>query len=49
MSRTVRLKSGGTITVTASVDMFALEEDDRRLLFELIDRLREYEGRSGTR
>jgi hypothetical protein len=48
LARTVRLRSGGTLTVSASVDMFALAEDDRKLLFDLIDRLRDYEGRPGT-
>ncbi len=48
VARSVRLKSGGTVTVTARVDLFALDAEDRAFLFELIDRLRAYEGTSGT-
>ncbi len=42
LSRTVRLRSGGTITLTATVDLFNLDAGDRRFLFDLIDRLRAY-------
>jgi hypothetical protein len=48
VARSVRLKSGGIVTVTARVDLFALDTEDREFLFELIDRLREYEGNAGT-
>ncbi|HWR49684.1 MAG TPA: hypothetical protein VN428_01160 [Bryobacteraceae bacterium] len=48
VAHSVRLKSGGTVTVTARVDLFALDAEDRTFLFELIDRLRAYEGSSGT-
>ncbi len=44
LSRSVRLRSGGEVTVSATVDLFNLDSDDRRFLFELIDRLRDYEG-----
>jgi hypothetical protein len=44
LSRTVRLRSGGTLTVTASLDLFALGGEDRKLVFDLIDRLQEYES-----
>jgi hypothetical protein len=42
-SKSVRLRSGGTVTVTAAVDLFTLAAEDRRFLFELIDRLQAYE------
>lgn len=44
LSRSVALRGGGTVTITASVDLFKLEGEDRRFLFELIDRLKDYEG-----
>jgi hypothetical protein len=44
VSKTVPLKTGGTVTVTASLDLFSLSADDRKFVFDLIDRLREYEG-----
>lgn len=48
VARSVRLKSGGTVTVTARVDLFTLDAGDRAFLFDLIDKLRAYEGLSGT-
>lgn len=42
-SRVVKLKSGGTLTVSASLDLFSLMPADRKFVFELIDRLEEYE------
>ena len=45
LSKTVRLRSGGTLTVAASLDLFSLAGEDRNLVFDLIDRLQEYEGR----
>ncbi len=44
LSKTIRLRSGGTLTVAASLDLFALAGDDRKLVFDLIDRLQEYES-----
>jgi hypothetical protein len=44
VSKTVRLRSGGTVTVTASLDLFSLAADDRTLVFDLIDRLHQYES-----
>ncbi len=44
MSKSVRLKSGGAITVTASVDLFGLDAADRAFVFSLIDKLKEYES-----
>lgn len=45
-SRQVQLKSGGTLTVTASLDFFQLSADDRGFVFDLIDKLEEYEKNS---
>jgi hypothetical protein len=44
LSKTVRLRSGGTLTVAASLDLFSLAGEDRKLVFDLIDRLQEYES-----
>ncbi len=44
LSRSIRLRSGGEVTITAVVDLFKLDPEDRRFLFDLIDRLRGYEG-----
>jgi len=43
-ARTVTLKSGGTLTVSASLDVFKLSAADRSFLFGLIDKLEEYES-----
>jgi hypothetical protein len=40
----VTLKSGGTLTVTASMDVFKLSPADRTFVFSLIDKLSEYES-----
>jgi len=42
-SREVRLKSGGTLTLTASVDFLTLDQADRDFVFKLIDDLKQYE------
>ena len=42
-SRVVKLKSGGMLTVSASLDLFSLIPADRKFVFELIDRLEDYE------
>ncbi len=44
-SRVVKLKSGGgTLTVSVSLDdPFALSDEDQKFVFELINRLRDYE------
>jgi len=39
----VALRSGGTITLSISVDLFGLSADDRTFVFDLIDKLKEYE------
>jgi hypothetical protein len=42
-SRSIQLKSGGTLTISASLDLFSLNPADRTFVFGLIDRLDEYE------
>lgn len=42
-TKTVSLRSGGTLTLIAEVDVMVLDEIDRQFMFSLIDRLREYE------
>lgn len=42
-TRTVTLRSGGTLTVSAAVDFLSLDADDRAFVFSLIDRLTAYE------
>lgn len=43
MAKTVRLRSGGTVTLSVSVDLMNLDLADREWLFELIDKLGTYE------
>jgi hypothetical protein len=46
--KSVALKSGaGTVTVAVSMDPFALSAEDQAFVFDLINRLREYEKGSG--
>jgi hypothetical protein len=47
-SKSVALKSGaGTVTVAVSMDPFALSAEDQAFVFDLINRLREYEKGAG--
>lgn len=41
-SKTVRLQSGGTLTLSATLDLFSLNAEDRKFIFDLIDRLESY-------
>lgn len=41
-STTVSLQSGGTVTLTADVDLFSMNAEDRDFVFGLIDQLRNY-------
>ena len=41
-SRTVSLASGGALTISATLDLFALNAADRKFVFELIDKLEAY-------
>ena len=43
--RKIQLRSGGSLTLEISVDVFVLDADDRQFVFELVDRLKKYEGR----
>lgn len=43
-ARVVTLKSGGTLTVSATLDVFKLSAADRTFVFGLIDKLEEYEA-----
>jgi hypothetical protein len=47
-SREVHLKSGGTLRLELSVDLFDLNPRDRDFIFKLIDQLKEYEGKTKT-
>ncbi len=42
-TRVVRLKSGGVLTLTAAVDFLTLSADDRKYVFDLIDKLSAYQ------
>ena len=44
---TLRLESGGTVTVDLALDLFELSEPDREFVLELIDLTRGYAERSG--
>jgi len=46
-TKTVQLKSGGSLTVSATFDPFVMTADDRTFLFDLIDKLNAYE-RAGS-
>lgn len=41
-TREIQLNSGGTVALSLSYDPFALSEDDRKFVFELVDKLRAY-------
>ena len=41
--KTIKLNSGGTVTVSLDLNILALKGDDRKFVFDLIDRLTEYE------
>jgi len=42
VAKTVKLSSGGSLSVSATADFFALSSDDRKFVFELIDKLDAY-------
>lgn len=42
-TRSITLSGGGTVTLTVSVDLFALGKEDRDFVFSLIDQLQQYE------
>ena len=45
-SKTVRLASGGTLTLAATTAFLSLSQSDRAFVFELIDKLIEYETKN---
>jgi len=42
-SKTIRLKSGGSLALDLSVNLFDLDPVDREFVFQIIDQFREYE------
>jgi hypothetical protein len=46
-SKTIHLKSGGSLALDVSVNLFDLDPSDREFVFQVIDRLREYEEDAG--
>jgi len=42
-TKTIELHSGGTLSLTVSVDLIAMSSDDRTFVFKLIDELNGYE------
>jgi hypothetical protein len=46
-SRSVELKSGGTLTLSATTKFMSLSAADRKFVFDLIDKLEEYETQGG--
>lgn len=47
-TRVVALASGGTLTISASLDLFKLSPKDRNFVFALIDQLEKYESDSSA-
>jgi len=43
MTSTVTFKNGDTLTVSASLNLFSLDEEERAFALELIDKMRKYE------
>jgi hypothetical protein len=41
-TQTVELKSGGSVTITVSINPFDLEQADRTFVFDLVDKLKAY-------
>ncbi|MGC2108567.1 MAG: hypothetical protein WA655_03560 [Candidatus Korobacteraceae bacterium] len=41
-ARSIELSSGGTVTLSLSYDPFALSGEDRKFVFELVDKLKAY-------
>jgi hypothetical protein len=42
-TKTITLRSGGSVAVTFTFDLFNVDEEDRQFCFDLIDALRKYE------
>lgn len=47
-SQTITLASGGTVTVSCSTEFLALTREDRRFVFELVDRLIDYRDKQAS-
>ena len=47
-SRSIKLSSGGTLALSVELDVLRLDPADRKFVFELIDKLDEYEQNRGT-
>jgi hypothetical protein len=47
-SRSVTLKSGGSLTLHVSADLLSLAGEDRKFVFDLIDKLEEYEKETAS-
>ena len=47
MQRTVKLVSGGSLTLTGSFDPFNLGPEDRIFVFGLVDQMAKYKGKDG--
>ena len=43
MTRTVQLRGGGSVTLTAALDLFTLDPADRDFVFDLADKMQRYE------
>ena len=43
MTRTVQLRGGGSVTLTAALDLFTLDPADREFVFDLADKMQRYE------
>lgn len=46
-SKSVQLQSGGTLTISATLDLFSLSATDRKFVFDLIDKLETYSTEVG--
>lgn len=44
----VPLKSGGRITLSVTVDLFAMSPEDRSFVFELVDRVKQYKEKTSV-
>ncbi|MCA1704979.1 MAG: hypothetical protein LC808_17640 [Actinobacteria bacterium] len=45
-SQTIELRSGGSLTLTMSVNLFDLSTEDRAFILELVDKVRTYDERA---
>lgn len=48
-SKTITLKSGGTLTLSATLDLFSLNADDRKFVFDILDDLEGYGKRDSAK